>query len=347
MIRLENQRMNDDPRRLRVKFRSTNRCRRYFRRLRGRCDDGKTLYQNVKTLDPFLIPLDNFLGAWLVGVIVSGVSLDAFHLALASHAFYFTTVTHFGDYVQLGIAPWSLMVQLFYAFRIYTISNKRLVVPIIITICACAELGLGTTFMVKGFHIKAYKNTASQLPFPTSSLSLQVACDVVIAAAMLHYLLKNKSEFQSSEQTARDRRPTSRLTFGQASVGSSPSREGRLTQIFATHFGADRSGPSPDLSLPFVRALVGSSPSHEEDQALVGLSPSQRAEKDAALKKLGIRKDHGKENESVWSLDDLAAPALCHKTLDNGSCASSGGVFRTSLRGEKLSRRKWHDFLEH
>ncbi|KAJ7672211.1 hypothetical protein DFH06DRAFT_88285 [Mycena polygramma] len=187
-----------------------------------------------------LIPLDNFLGAWLVGVIVFvvifGVTclqvynyftkhctrdppfvkvyvvllllLDALHLALASHAFYFTTVTNFGDYVRLGIAPWSLLVTIVigylssvqvrssHAFRIYTISNKQLVVPIIITICAFAELGLGTTFMVKGFHIKAYKNTASQLPYPTSYLSFQVACDVVIAVAMLYYLLKNKSEFQ-------------------------------------------------------------------------------------------------------------------------------------------------------
>ncbi|KAF8148139.1 hypothetical protein K438DRAFT_1472977, partial [Mycena galopus ATCC 62051] len=85
-----------------------------------------------------LIPLDNSLGAWLIGLIVSSVlfgvtclqvylyftrhcardpvflktfvalllALDAFNLALVSHGFYFLTVTNFGDYVVLGAAPW-------------------------------------------------------------------------------------------------------------------------------------------------------------------------------------------------------------------------------------------------
>ncbi|KAJ7807627.1 hypothetical protein B0H14DRAFT_2494538 [Mycena olivaceomarginata] len=85
-----------------------------------------------------LIPLDNSLGAWLIGLIVSSVifgvtclqvylyftkhcardpvflktyvalllALDAFNLALVSHAFYFLTVTNFGDYLELGTAPW-------------------------------------------------------------------------------------------------------------------------------------------------------------------------------------------------------------------------------------------------
>ncbi|KAK6988097.1 hypothetical protein R3P38DRAFT_3229648 [Favolaschia claudopus] len=88
-----------------------------------------------------LIPLDNFLGTWLIGLILSSVlfgvtclqiflyftkycsrdrgilkifvlflfALDAFHLALVSHSLYSVVVTNFGDYVQLGIAPWSLL----------------------------------------------------------------------------------------------------------------------------------------------------------------------------------------------------------------------------------------------
>ncbi|KAK6966587.1 hypothetical protein R3P38DRAFT_2590636 [Favolaschia claudopus] len=123
-----------------------------------------------------LIPLDNFLGTWLIGLILSSVlfgvtclqiflyftkycsrdrgilkifvlflfALDAFHLALVSHSLYSVVVTNFGDYVQLGIAPWSLLiqtvvgillgtlVQFFYGWRIYVISKKSVILPAMI-----------------------------------------------------------------------------------------------------------------------------------------------------------------------------------------------------------------------
>jgi hypothetical protein len=34
------------------------------------------------------------------------LALDTLNLALISHAFYFVTVTSFGDYGELGIPPW-------------------------------------------------------------------------------------------------------------------------------------------------------------------------------------------------------------------------------------------------
>ncbi|KAJ7603509.1 hypothetical protein DFH06DRAFT_1393083 [Mycena polygramma] len=180
-----------------------------------------------------LVPLDSLLGAWLIGLIVSSVlfgvylyftqhyarddpalvkvfvvlllSLDTLHLALTSHSFYFVTVTNFGDYVQLRQPSWSLIlqsaigfllsaqVQLFYAFRIYIISNKRLAMPIVIAICAFAELALGLAFMHKNFHDKFVSDTKSDVPYPTSAFSLEVACDVFITGAMIYHFLKNKS----------------------------------------------------------------------------------------------------------------------------------------------------------
>ncbi|KAK6981097.1 hypothetical protein R3P38DRAFT_3115099 [Favolaschia claudopus] len=90
-----------------------------------------------------LIPLDNILGTWLIGLILSSVlygitclqvylyftkscsrdrtilkafviglfTLDTFHLSLVSHSIYSVVVTNFGDYVQLGMIPWSLLVN--------------------------------------------------------------------------------------------------------------------------------------------------------------------------------------------------------------------------------------------
>ncbi|KAJ7903123.1 hypothetical protein B0H13DRAFT_2274863 [Mycena leptocephala] len=132
-----------------------------------------------------LIPLHDFLGAWLIGLILSSVlfgvtclqvyryftqhsardsiflknfvallcALDTLNLALVSHSYYSAAVINFGDYVKLQTPPWSLLiqmdvgailstlVQLFYANRIYIISNKSLVFPVIIAVCAFANLG--------------------------------------------------------------------------------------------------------------------------------------------------------------------------------------------------------------
>ncbi|KAF8130920.1 hypothetical protein K438DRAFT_1999175 [Mycena galopus ATCC 62051] len=167
-----------------------------------------------------LIPLDNSLGAWLIGLIVSSVlfgvtslqvylyftkhcardpvflktyvalllALDACNLALTAHGFYFLTVTNFGDYVVLGAAPWSIlvqivvgvlltaMVQLFYAFRIYVLSNKSVVLPAIIGVLAFANLEF------------------------VASLAMGVSCDVLIAGAMVYHLLRNKTDFHRTSK---------------------------------------------------------------------------------------------------------------------------------------------------
>ncbi|KAJ7913493.1 hypothetical protein B0H13DRAFT_2659575 [Mycena leptocephala] len=92
------------------------------------------------------------------------------------------------------------LVQLFYAFRIYIMSNKSLVFPVIIGICTLAESGMGIAFMNKGFHTKYYKDAQSDTPYSTSALSFEVFCDVVIASAMVYYLLRNKTEIQTTNR---------------------------------------------------------------------------------------------------------------------------------------------------
>ncbi|KAJ7358014.1 hypothetical protein DFH08DRAFT_932332 [Mycena albidolilacea] len=191
-----------------------------------------------------LIPLHDFLGAWLIGLIVSAVlygftclqvylyftkhsardpaflkffvailmGLDTLHLAFLSHSFYSTAVINFGDYTELGKPPWSLLiqifvgvllstlVQLFYAYRIYTISSKSLVFPIIIGICALAELALSIAYMNKAFQIKFFKLAKADVPYSTSALAFEVACDVLISSAMIYHLFKNKTGFEKTNK---------------------------------------------------------------------------------------------------------------------------------------------------
>ncbi|KAJ7929560.1 hypothetical protein B0H13DRAFT_2310488 [Mycena leptocephala] len=140
------------------------------------------------------------------------MALDTLHLALLSHSFYSTTVTNFGDYVELVQAPWSLLaevfvgvlsatlVQFFYAYRIYTISKKSLVFPVIIGICSLAQLALGIAYMHKAFQVKFFKDAKADVPYSTSGLAFEAGCDVLIAGAMIYHLLRNKTGFQKTNK---------------------------------------------------------------------------------------------------------------------------------------------------
>ncbi|KAJ7814051.1 hypothetical protein B0H13DRAFT_2140682 [Mycena leptocephala] len=197
-----------------------------------------------------LIPLHNFLGAWLIGLILSSVlfgvtclqvyryftkhsardpiflknfvallcALDTLHLALVSHSFYSATVINFGDYVTLQTPPWtasfngymkiqmdvgailSTLVQLFYAFRIYIISNKSLVFPVIIAVCAFANLGMAITTIQKAFQVKVFSQARADIPYYTSSMSIEAFCDVLVAGAMSYHLLRNKTGFKQTHK---------------------------------------------------------------------------------------------------------------------------------------------------
>ncbi|KAJ7205484.1 hypothetical protein GGX14DRAFT_644684 [Mycena pura] len=193
-----------------------------------------------------LIPLDDFLGTWLIGLIVSSVlfgvtclqvylyftkhsaqdpvflkafvtvllALDTLHLAIISHSFYFLTVTNFGDYAELQTAPWGLLVQiavgvflstlvqLFYACRIYVLSNKSLVFPVIIAVLACVDLGLAIATVHKtiSFQVKYFSLAREDIPFFASTLSTEVASAVLITGAMIYHLLRNKTGFHKTNK---------------------------------------------------------------------------------------------------------------------------------------------------
>ncbi|KIY50422.1 hypothetical protein FISHEDRAFT_71483 [Fistulina hepatica ATCC 64428] len=113
--------------------------------------------------------LDNTLGATFIGIVISTIlfgitvlqsylyfadgsagdpiflkifvavmlAIDAFHVALLCHLYYYYTVSNFGNLIALAAAVWSMdiqigvgvllstMVQWFYAWRIYKLSNQK------------------------------------------------------------------------------------------------------------------------------------------------------------------------------------------------------------------------------
>ncbi|KAK7007778.1 hypothetical protein R3P38DRAFT_1620134 [Favolaschia claudopus] len=191
-----------------------------------------------------LIPLDNLLGVWLIGLVLSSIlfgitclqvylyftkscshdrailkafviglfTLDAFHLALVSHSLYSVAVTNFGDYVQLGIIPWSLvlqaifgsllstMVRLFYAWRVYIISNKSLLLPSVIGSCSISAFIISAIYTQKGFAIKFFTLAEHLLIWAALALGIGAAADLLIAGTMIYYLSKNKTGFQNTNK---------------------------------------------------------------------------------------------------------------------------------------------------
>ncbi|KAK7006407.1 hypothetical protein R3P38DRAFT_1708232 [Favolaschia claudopus] len=191
-----------------------------------------------------LFPLDNLLGAWLLGVIFSAVlfgvtclqiflyftkygtrdsvflrtfviflfALDTVHLALVSHSIYHTVVTNFGDYVALRKAPWSLlvevmignvistMVQLFYAARIYTISKKSLLLPILIAICSLTSFVLGALYTHKSFQLEFFQAASGLVVYLTTGLSFIATGDLLISCTMIYLLFKSKTGFKRTNK---------------------------------------------------------------------------------------------------------------------------------------------------
>ncbi|KAK6980688.1 hypothetical protein R3P38DRAFT_3117647 [Favolaschia claudopus] len=161
-----------------------------------------------------LFPLDNLLGAWLLGVIFSAVlfgvtclqiflyftkygtrdsaflrifviflfALDTVHLALVSHSIYRTVVTNFGDYVALRKAPWTLWQSLH--FMLSTVFNWN-----------SSKRPAASWYDMNSL----YKYAASKL-YLTSGLSFIAAGDLLISCTMIYLLFRSKTGFKRTNK---------------------------------------------------------------------------------------------------------------------------------------------------
>ncbi|KAJ7747610.1 hypothetical protein DFH07DRAFT_575439 [Mycena maculata] len=183
---------------------------------------------------PALIPVDNFLGIALIGLVLSTIvygitcllvfsyytkyssrdglflktfvaalmTLDTFHLALLVMFVYHYSVTNFGDYVSLQRSTWTVVVQalvggivqvlveMFFAYRLYNLAGKKIIFLIIIAILCLAKLTTTIGFTVIGLGLDAFSLAGKLQAWSISSLALAIACDTVIAVFLIYYLRK-------------------------------------------------------------------------------------------------------------------------------------------------------------
>ncbi|KAH9936915.1 hypothetical protein B0H21DRAFT_758473 [Amylocystis lapponica] len=161
-----------------------------------------------------------FLKLYVVVVMI----LETFHVALVSTAFYWYTVTNFGDFEVLTHNTWSLqievvvgeivtaLVQCFFAYRIYNLGAKRIYTPIAICTLAVVQLGMsrhlhngilrdlsnamfpvmGIVYVAKMFPLNLFSTARSALPFSASSLTADLLNNLIITVYMVYFLRKGQ-----------------------------------------------------------------------------------------------------------------------------------------------------------
>jgi hypothetical protein len=150
---------------------------------------------------------------WLVTVLLL---LDLTHSAISCYTVYFWCVTSFGNPAVLAISPFSFgiapaleafiatVVQSFYAYRVYIISNRNKWLPFGIMLGSLVGLGFATSATVltfqrynsefARFHEFSYGADAW---IAASSLS-----DLIITCSLIYYMLRIKNGFASTDSIA-------------------------------------------------------------------------------------------------------------------------------------------------
>ncbi|KAJ7141919.1 hypothetical protein C8R43DRAFT_1200436 [Mycena crocata] len=149
-----------------------------------------------------------FLRTFVGGLMV----LDTFHVALLVMVMYHYTVTNFGDYSMLVHNTWSfvwqafvggvleVLVEMFFAYRLYHLSGRKIVFPIVIGILCLAKLATTIGFTIVGREITSLSLAGQLEKWSIASLSTAIGCDTVIAVSLIYYLRKGNSGFKGTHR---------------------------------------------------------------------------------------------------------------------------------------------------
>ncbi|KIM82110.1 hypothetical protein PILCRDRAFT_821007 [Piloderma croceum F 1598] len=165
---------------------------------------------NVQSYNYFLrYPRD-----WMVYKISVGALwiLDCLHLALSMHLGYYYLVTRFGDVLAFNFVIWSqkaqitvnviiiVGVQSLYALRVWKLAagyNQRLI-PCLVILSIVAGYAVGFNLAALTWKEDSFLTIYKISWAINTSFAVSTAGDIAIAAAMVYYLLKGRSNFAST-----------------------------------------------------------------------------------------------------------------------------------------------------
>ncbi|TDL22928.1 hypothetical protein BD410DRAFT_787743 [Rickenella mellea] len=137
--------------------------------------------------------------------------MNTFHMVLLILTLYHYLIRSFGNYEALAVSTWELrihvftncfiafLVQLFFACRVWRVSEGNRVVTGSIIFFACSALGFGSTTTIKSFSLLRF----TQLPeiewIVGMSLGSTAVCDILITMGLCYLLNRSRTHFKRTD----------------------------------------------------------------------------------------------------------------------------------------------------
>ncbi|KAK0458173.1 uncharacterized protein EV420DRAFT_1764326 [Desarmillaria tabescens] len=139
--------------------------------------------------------------------------LEVLHVAFPGHAIYYYVILHYGDPAALTQATWTaslnltvtgltgVLVYLFYARRIYYLSNHN--VPLVAAIIVLSVCRLGTSVGITAYsiHLKDFVRfeAHSMTSLVRASLAIHVVTDILVAGSLCYYLHTSRTGIKRTD----------------------------------------------------------------------------------------------------------------------------------------------------
>jgi len=149
---------------------------------------------------------------WLKCLIVAVWIMDFIQLVFQGQYIYSGLVNNFGNLFWFATDTWAfnlssvmsvfiaICVQMFYARKLYILSDNSLILPGIIAILSIVSFGFGIALLVLVFKIREFAKYSSFTWVVQCWLSLLIAGDVTIVAGMTYHLKTRKTGFKSTDK---------------------------------------------------------------------------------------------------------------------------------------------------
>ncbi|KAH8917070.1 hypothetical protein BT69DRAFT_676708 [Atractiella rhizophila] len=167
---------------------------------------GWTLHQALAYFNNY--PNDSWRIKAVVGVLAF---LNTLHVIFTSHNLYHWTVIKFGHLEEFNIVPFSYganfgvlglttaIVQIWYASRIYVLSGRKKIFPIIVTFLAIFQLGWSFGAMIRNGFILKKQSEFHTFSYGAYSWLLSAGlADFIIVVSMIFYLTKTRQGFNGT-----------------------------------------------------------------------------------------------------------------------------------------------------
>ncbi|KAF7359922.1 hypothetical protein MVEN_00718100 [Mycena venus] len=137
--------------------------------------------------------------------------LELLTVILINHGVYFYSITNFGDLnilteptvwsitVEVGLSTFvALMVQTFFAHRVYILGGGKKLLPCIIMFLTLTQFAMGLVYTKVALSFKRFSGGASDFPYVMTVFGSEVVADFLIAASSIYYLRQHAERSEVS-----------------------------------------------------------------------------------------------------------------------------------------------------